>query len=71
MLVRLKSRAFISKRGVFEPGVVDWPDDVPLPSTAEKLTAAEAKEEKAKESKEELDIPLALSEVNPVTGKKK
>lgn len=70
MKVRLKHRAFISKRGIFEPGVVDWPDDVPLPSSAEKLTAAEAKKVSEEEPKE-IDTPLALSEVNPVTGKKK
>jgi hypothetical protein len=71
MKVRLKHRAFIQKRGLFEPGVVDWPDDVPLPSTAEKLTAKEVKEAEAEAKAEEPELPLALSEVNPITGKKK
>jgi hypothetical protein len=71
MKVRLKHRAFISKRGLFEPGVVDWPDDVPLPSTAEKLSAAEVKKAEEEGPAEEPELPLALSEVNPVTGKKK
>jgi hypothetical protein len=71
MMVRLKHRAFIQKRGLFEPGVVDWPDDVPLPSTAVKLTAKEVKEVEAEEKAEEPELPLALSEVNPITGKKK
>lgn len=71
MKVRLKHRAFIQKRGIFEPGVVDWPDDVPLPSTAEKLTEVEAKEAEAAANADEPELPLALSEVNPITGKKK
>jgi hypothetical protein len=71
MKVRLKHRAFIQKRGLFEPGVVDWPDDVPLPSTAEKLTAKEVKEVETEAAAEEPELPLALSEVNPITGKKK
>jgi hypothetical protein len=71
MKVRLKHRAFIQKRGLFEPGVVDWPDDVPLPSTAEKLTAKEAKEAETEAAAEEPELPIALSEVNPITGKKK
>lgn len=71
MMVRLRHRAFISKRGIFEVGVVDWPDDVPLPSTAEKLSEEEVKKGETEGEAKEPELPLALSEVNPVTGKKK
>jgi hypothetical protein len=68
MKVRLKHRAFVSKVGVFEPGIVDWPEGAPLPSSAEKVSAAEAKKAESEEGPQE---PVALSEVNPVTGNKK
>lgn len=40
MRVRLKQAAWAG-RVFFERGIVDWPDDVPLPSTAEKVAADE------------------------------
>jgi len=70
MKAKLRFAAFIPKVGVVGPGIVDWPDDRPLPSSAEKLSAAEAKkaEEPKKEEKQE---ELPLKDVNPATGGKK
>jgi len=68
MKVRLKYRAFLPKIGLLGPGVVDWPEGFDLPSTAEKLTAKEAKEE---EKAKEPETPIAPSELDIGTGNRK
>jgi len=59
MRVLLKFQAYAKKR-LFPAGVVeDWPDDVPLPSTAEKLGEDFVPEPETEEEKE----PDTLSEL--------
>lgn len=68
MLVKLKYSAFAGKGLLFDPGIVEWPDDVPLPSTAEKVTKAQAA---AEAPEPEVQQELPLKDVDPVTGNRK
>lgn len=66
MRARLKFPAYAGKR-LFEAGVTDeWPDDVKLPSTAQKLKATEVVEEEVVEEEKELDTLSELQKKGPV-----
>lgn len=70
MLVRLKVAAQVPGRGLVQPNtVLDWPEGSPPPSTARKLTKAEAAEfRKAEKEAAAPTAPVALSELSTNEG---
>lgn len=66
MKVKLRRRAFLRGVGIIEPGIYpDWPDDVPLPSSAEKT------DEPVPEPETSGEEPVALKDVDVATGRSK